>query len=349
MYPQLTLTGIGLGGRKIDAAAAVKAFLGVLSAWKDYLANDNDGRGAVLIGHSQGSSMLIPLIRTQIDQRPAIRRLLVSALLMGGNVKVPIGTLVGGDFEHVPACRSTPQTGCVVAYSSFDTIRRPTACSGASAQPERPIRTRPAGEWRPAGPLRQPLVPRRWHGRLLPELPAKPFPGARGTFPAGVPAGVSTPWVDDPDLYTGTCEHADGATWLQVTDIAKPSDHRPVVREALGPTWGLHLVDVNIRSATSSTSCGPKPQPTDGEPDFVSIEVDSVLGDCVTTAPPGEKRRSGAGPDAPEGGADQAVNDGVLSQVRHSRRDRFCSAAELTAGDAPATGLGRCATRRGPS
>jgi hypothetical protein len=36
MYPQLTTTGIGLGGDKIEPRAAATAYLGVLAAWKDF-------------------------------------------------------------------------------------------------------------------------------------------------------------------------------------------------------------------------------------------------------------------------------------------------------------------------
>ena len=35
-----------------------------------------------------------------------------------------------------------------------------------------------------------------------------------------------------------------GATWLQIT--ADAGDSRPVVTPTLGPTWGLHLDDVNL-------------------------------------------------------------------------------------------------------
>ncbi len=73
----------------------------------------------MLIGHSQGAFMLTQLIKQQIDTKPAVRKLLVSAILLGGNITVPIGKDVGGSFQHVPACRSNRQTGCVVAYSSF--------------------------------------------------------------------------------------------------------------------------------------------------------------------------------------------------------------------------------------
>jgi hypothetical protein len=58
--------------------------------------------------------------------------------------------------------------------------------------------------------------------------------------------GISTPWVEFPGLYTASCRTAGGATWLQVNDVGGRSDRRPRVSQTLGPTWGLHLVDVNI-------------------------------------------------------------------------------------------------------
>ena len=116
MYPQLTLSAISKG---IRPQSATTAYLGVLSAWNDYLAQYNKGRGVVLIGHSQGASLLIALIKREVDPSPTERHLLVSALLMGGNVTVPTGQVVGGDFAHIPACQTNAQTGCVVAYSTF--------------------------------------------------------------------------------------------------------------------------------------------------------------------------------------------------------------------------------------
>ena len=121
MYPQLTDIAIA-HATEITTTEVQVAYGGVLSAWKDYLANDNDGRGVVLIGHSQGAAMLIDLIKNEIDPYPAVRRLLVSAIILGGNVTVPIGKEVGGSFQNVPACTSSHQTGCVVAYSTFDQV-----------------------------------------------------------------------------------------------------------------------------------------------------------------------------------------------------------------------------------
>ena len=73
-------------------------------------AHYNDGRGIVFIGHSQGASILIALLKRVVDAKPAVRRRLVSALLLGENVTVPKGRAVGGDFEHIPAS-SRPAAG----------------------------------------------------------------------------------------------------------------------------------------------------------------------------------------------------------------------------------------------
>lgn len=257
MYPQLTTSGIGLGGKKIDPKAAAIAYLGVLSAWKDYLAHDNDGRGVVLIGHSQGSSLLIPLIRNEIDSDPTERHLLVSALLMGGNVTTPVGKDKGGDFQNIPACQSNQQVGCVVAYSSFDTTPPPNSLFGrvgtslsaqsglstASTGAEQVLCTNPAS-----------LV--GGTGALLPYFPVQPVSRSTGAGGGGAVSHLSTPWVSYPDLYSATCENSGGASWLQVTTVAGSSDHRPIVGPVLGPRWGLHLVDVNIALGNLVTLVG---------------------------------------------------------------------------------------------
>ena len=60
------------------------------------------------------------------------------------------------------------------------------------------------------------------------------------------PLDLPTPWVTEPQLYSGQCLSQGGATWLQVTAPITPGDTRQVVGQTVGPTWGLHLVDVNI-------------------------------------------------------------------------------------------------------
>ena len=59
-----------------------------------------------------------------------------------------------------------------------------------------------------------------------------------------------------PSLYTATCEHTGGATWLQVTATPAPGDPRPTVSASLGPTWGYHVDDVNLALGDLVTDVG---------------------------------------------------------------------------------------------
>src|SRR5206468_3175170 len=119
-YRQVTLAGLRRsmagGGR-----AVLDRGLGyddVRDAWHYYLEHDNNGRGFVVIGHSQGSYILAELIRQEIDGK-AIESRLVSAILAGMTLAVPRGKDVGGTFQHVPLCRTASQIGCVITYASY--------------------------------------------------------------------------------------------------------------------------------------------------------------------------------------------------------------------------------------
>ncbi len=248
IYPQLTLLAITAG--HVTPAAAEKAYLGVLSAWQEYLALYNHGRGVVLIGHSQGALLLKQLIKEQIDPNAdaALRRQLVSAILLGGNVLVPKGQTVGGDFKNVPACEVAWQTHCVAAYSSFlnepplgadfGRVKSPlleTALTEEEANKLEVLCVNPAL-----------LFQGNRSGPLYPYASTTPFPGFLGSLKDIRAPTAPTPWVFTPGQYTGQCEQANGASWLQLTDVGPPGDTREQVSEVLGPAWGTHLVDVNI-------------------------------------------------------------------------------------------------------
>src|SRR5471030_2733312 len=115
MYRQQTAADLDRTGLSGDQAAAAVAYASVLSAWRDYLAHDNDGRPVVFIGHSQGAAVLIRLLASQIDPVAARRAQMVSAIILGGNVQVASGHTVGGSFQHIPACESFAQLHCVIA------------------------------------------------------------------------------------------------------------------------------------------------------------------------------------------------------------------------------------------
>jgi hypothetical protein len=229
-YRQRTSASLaqGLGD---DPAADQISYESLLAGWKDYLAHDNDGRPVVFIGHSQGAANLIRLLRSQVDDNPALRDRMVSAIILGGNVQVPVGKTVGGTFAHIPACTEASQTGCVIAYSSF-----------ASPPPADSLFGRP-GE---GVSLQSDQKTEAGEQVVCTNPAALGGTGAAPLTPYFVsPTGkAGEPWVTYPGLYTGACESAGGATWLQIT--ARAGDSRPVVTPTLGPTWGLHLDDVNL-------------------------------------------------------------------------------------------------------
>jgi pimeloyl-ACP methyl ester carboxylesterase len=221
MYRQVTLSGLF----KADAGNLDTAYQSLLSGWNDYLQHYNDGRPVIIIGHSQGAAMAIRLIAAQVDPDPAVRSRLVAALVLGGNLTVPTGRTVGAAFQHIPLCGGSTITRCAIAYSTFSSPPPAGTLFGRPGQGVSLLwlQTATAGLQvacvNPAGLGGGP-------GSLQPELL-----GAGG-------------WVSYPDEYTATCRSVAGATWLQV-DATNPAG-RPVVAQTIGPTWGLHIYDVNL-------------------------------------------------------------------------------------------------------
>ena len=221
----------------------------MLSAFEEYLEKYNEGRGFVLIGHSQGALLLKQLIKERIDTNATLRKRMVSALLLGGNVLVPKGQLEGGDFQTVPACQSADETHCVVAYSSF--LKEPPLEGAFFGRVKSPLLTTtltPEEESKlevlcvnPGSPEDNEQVDpmQRYES-------TKPFPGLLGELNDIRAPKAPTPWVSMPGQYTGQCEHANGASWLQLTDVGPAGDPREQIAEVLGPLWGTHLEDMNV-------------------------------------------------------------------------------------------------------
>jgi hypothetical protein len=232
MYRQLTLASIGGQIRGADAAVAYGS---VRDAWLTYLRDFNHGRGVVLIGHSQGSFMLRQLIASEIDPKPSVRKRLVSAFLLGGNVTVKQGQDVGGDFQHVPACRARTQVGCVVAFSTFDEPPPPNTKFGHTSAPGLEVL------------CANPAALQGGAGILDPVFPTEPFaPGstiaaATRLLDLTLPT-ATTPWIEARGSYAARCSSAGGSNVLEIS----PVDGAPTIRPSPDPTWGLHLVDANI-------------------------------------------------------------------------------------------------------
>jgi streptogramin lyase len=255
-YPQVTIPGIlGFGGLKVTPAAEAIAYSTAVRGWRAYLATYNHGRGFVLIGHSQGAIGLRKLIKEQIDPNPALRHRLVSADLLGGQVTVPVGKDVGGDFQHVPACHAAWQTGCVVAYSSF--LKEPPEPSNFGRVASPLLKTEPNSSLQILCVNPAALFPGDQSGHsegdqsgpsqgnqsggsqgdqsglLLPYESTSPFPGLLGfvwQVPEQVPT-ARTPWVSTPGQYSAQCKHANDASWLQLTETPFTGPLRDAVQK----------------------------------------------------------------------------------------------------------------------
>jgi hypothetical protein len=235
MYRQRTEASLakGLGN---DPTADEVAYRSVLKAWKDYLAHFNNGRPVIFIGHSQGAAMLIRLLRSQVDSNATLRGRTVSAIILGGNVTVPKGRTVGSTFQHLALCTSATQTSCVIAYSSFPSRPPSNSIFGVPGQGV----SLQSGQTATQGLAVACVNPADLNGGTA-DLKPQFLSVTMSPTPA-----VTTPWVTYPDLYSAHCRTSGDATWLQVSNVAGPNDHRPVVTESLGPTWGYHLDDVNL-------------------------------------------------------------------------------------------------------
>lgn len=220
VYRQVTLRALFNPPAEGVSAARDLAYQDVENAWNEYLAEHNDGRGVVLIGHSQGTRMLRSLIRNRIDGKP-VQSQLVSALLIGGDVLVPKGATVGGDFASIPACADAEQVGCVIAYSSF--THTPPSNTRFGRSPQAPDVSDVRGTL-PYGPGYE----------VLCTNPAS----LRDNADAPVHAIVEGREIDGLDAH---CTGGDGPHVLQVGGAGAA-----LLPALPDQSWGTHLLDINL-------------------------------------------------------------------------------------------------------
>jgi hypothetical protein len=234
MYRQATQAALA-DGEAFTSQVINTAYDSLLAAWKDYLAHDNHGHPVIFIGHSQGAAMLIRLLRAQIDPSAQLRKKLVSAIILGGNVQVAKGRDVGGSFRHIPTCASAKESGCVIAYSTFGSAPGRQAAVG---QPGQGVSIQ-AGQTTRRGQQVACVNPATFSSKVGELVPMYP------TVVHEVP-GIVTPWSAFPQLYTAQCMQHGGAGWLQVRRILpQTTDFRPSATDE-GPTWGYHVDDMNL-------------------------------------------------------------------------------------------------------
>lgn len=244
IYRQGTLVSIAavLQGQNVLPVMA-QAYGDVRAAWRHYLAEHNQGRPFVLVGHSQGAVHLMTLLAQEIEGRPEAERMM-SAILLGWAVEVPEGAVVGGTFRSTPLCERPGQTGCVISYMTFRADSPPPSGSflGRAMRPGMTAAcTDPS---RLAG--RDGVLESVWFAA------APPPPGAPAIrwSSAGAPPA---PFLRTEGLVSGACAHDGQAGWLALTVHADRADARTdripgdvYMAGQRVPGWGTHLIDVNV-------------------------------------------------------------------------------------------------------
>jgi hypothetical protein len=216
------------------------AYGDVLAAWRDYLAHRNGGRPFILVGHSQGSIHLQKLVREEIEGKPIARKM-VSAVLLGWPVEVPVGKTVGGTFKSTPLCTRSGQTGCVLTWMTFRAESPPPDPSflGRATKPGTTAGcTNPAALGSDA-PARLESI---WYAL------------SRGAaIPWSSEGAPPTPFLSTPGLVSGQCRHDGTAGYLAVTVTTKPGEKWTpripgdvVILGQINKGWGMHLIDMNV-------------------------------------------------------------------------------------------------------
>lgn len=233
LYRQVTLAALGktMSGQP-SGADMEQPYKDVKAAFDWYLANENKGRGIVLIGHSQGAGIVQRLTRDHFDGKP-LQKQLVGTMPIGWSV--PVNDK--GMFGTIPSCSKLGQTGCLVSYVSFrDTLG--------------PVPATLFGRVQGAGLHAACVNPAALgggkahaHSYLRAKSGAGKQPWVQGNT-------IETGYVSVPGLLTTECVREGAHSYLKVTTNADPADPRT---DSIGgdqnnndPLWGLHTLDMNI-------------------------------------------------------------------------------------------------------
>ncbi len=113
-YRQATL-GAFMDDSGQGITARDRAYGDVLVAFDHYITHDNDGRPFIIVGHSQGSTHGLKLLRDRISGTSLADRM-VAAYLVGWPISMEEDI---GALDNIPACAQALQTGCVISWLSF--------------------------------------------------------------------------------------------------------------------------------------------------------------------------------------------------------------------------------------
>ena len=245
VYRQITIPGLLMNAGNL-ANNDQRNYIDVANAFNHYLENHNNGRGFVLVGHSQGTSLLIELIRNEIDGGP-LQDQLVSAILAGSSVIVPKGEVAGGSFSEVPLCESAGQIGCVISYATYrDNL--PPGGEGMFLFGRAPNEDSEVACFNPANPGGAGELDAYLSniGEIFQAV--APLPVWSSAAPE-----IATPFVKVPGLLSARCVNDGTYHYLEVSIAADPADPRAdeirgdvLLNGEINAPWGLHLIDMTL-------------------------------------------------------------------------------------------------------
>jgi Protein of unknown function (DUF3089) len=218
LYHQMTISTYDVEGGFRNTPFFERALNDVETAFNQYLTESGD-RPFVLIGHSQGSHILIEMLKKRFDNNALMRQRLISAILAGptGVLRVPEGQVSGGSFQNIPLCTHATDTACVIAWDSM--------AAGGIADRDIPEEPRPC-----VNPTNLGGTPGILESFILQASQAPP------------PPGVETAFFGLPGLHTATCE-ADGFLGIgRVADDPREFLSPEAIQNVLGGT--LHVADM---------------------------------------------------------------------------------------------------------
>ncbi len=233
MYRQITLSGLLSGD--VTQQDRDNAYADVRTAFEQYR-TENPGRPFTLIGHSQGSGMLKRLMKDVIEPDAALRSQMVSAIISGSTVSVPVGQTVGGDFRSIEVCTRKAQVNCILSFATFGEPVPDGSLFGRSN----------LGPGFQAACTNPASLAENARAEAVTYVRGTPAPGAMGVVANLIYGGevptAKTPWLRPKDRYTLRCVKSNGAHVLMAKPIGKSMKLKP------GPTppWGLHLLDLNL-------------------------------------------------------------------------------------------------------
>lgn len=210
------------------------AYDDVRRAFDSYLQNDNQGRGFVIFGHSQGGQITSRLLRERIEPDAAVRARLVGAFPIGWTIGTDAGMSTGGSFKSIPVCKTRSELGCVMGFRSY---------AAGNSFPSDGVEVREGSvdvcTLPPDPALAQTTLSRSYFPSDL---------DSGGKFPASIAS--QAPYVLYRRMYKARCVSQGDRKALEVSLAKEAGDTRPNPLDfsslILSGTSGTHIMDVQF-------------------------------------------------------------------------------------------------------